>query len=178
MLQRGGDGPISELGPGIEKVNPPAEFPGSMGHRRVLNTQDPSQTTVGHPLALTGEDGKDIDLYKGAVKPPYADSPAEIDSAVSKMSPKEPHPYQSLEHLASTQTHELEQPLPELEANKDPPELDGRMIHPKLTPTNSRQTGEEQAETPGKRRTKAARDKLGSDHWTFLRDSSATDFVE
>jgi hypothetical protein len=143
---------------------------GAGGEEKMLPIAPPFQSATEHPLAMTSEDQEDQDPYQGIVKQD-GESPRH-ELPLSAKSPEEPKPYQSsaalrLEHPVILETHELEQPTPELEGLRAPSELDSQMIYP---------VGELEspAETPGARRTRAARDKLGSEHWTFLRESSAT----
>lgn len=143
-----------------------------------------------HPLAMSSEDQEDHALYEGVgFAKSDLESPARPPpSAVSGQSGPESQYYQSPTalHLAASPmelpvilgTHELEQPLPELEANKQPGELDGKMIYPPVSSSTPENQAKRLGPRSGARRTETARDKVGSDHWTFLRESTATDLME
>jgi hypothetical protein len=71
-------------------------------------------------------------------------------------------------------THELEQPKAELDTpvlRMRPSELEGWMIYPS-------EMEDYLEETPGAWRARTTRDELGNEHWTFLRESSATDLLD
>lgn len=172
---------------GEEKMLPIAPpFQSATRHPMALTTQDREdqmlRSATRNPLAMSPDDGKDQELYEGIAKQDAESPPLETPVTAAAVSPEEPRLYQSptalrlarspLEPPVILETHELEQPTPELEAYKEPSELDSQMIYP------PRGELESPADTPGTRRTRAARDKLGSEHWTFLRESSATDGLE
>jgi hypothetical protein len=180
---------------GEEKTLPIATpFQSATRHPFALTTQDREEQMLRsasrQPLAMTSEDQEDHVMYEnvGFAKPDPESPARPPQSAVSGQSRAESQHYQSptafrlarspLERPVILGTHELEQPIPELEANKQPGELDSKMIYP----SGSSSTPETQAETlrsnSGTRRTKTTRDKVGSDHWTFLRESTATDLME
>jgi hypothetical protein len=183
-----------------EKMLPIASpFQSATRYPMALTTQDREewmlQSVMKYPIALPTMDREETQ-YESAMKHPLAldkhdlqqPKPYQSSSACalipSKPSHEEPKPYQSptafslarspLECPVVLDTHELEQPPAELDTpvlRRRPSELDGRMIYPS-------EMEDYPGETSGARRARTARDELGSEHWTFLRESSATDFLD
>jgi hypothetical protein len=162
----------------------------------------PFQSATRHPMALTSVD-EERKMFQSASRQPIAltsvdeelriESPKKNQSPTKKWplvspksDPKDTKPVQSpasrrqtrpLERPVLMGTHELEQPQPELETpvlRRRPSELDGRMIYP----SGTTEVDSIVEETPLTRRARTTRDEVGSEHWTFLRDSSATDLME
>lgn len=135
------------------------------------------QSATRHPMALTSSDEE-----RELESPKKNGSPAMKRSLISpKSAPKDAGPARSpasrrqtysLENIALMGMHELDTPV----LKRRPSELDGRMIYPSGSPEVDSKA--ETKKFTGIRRAATTRDELGSDHWTFLRDSSATDFVE
>lgn len=157
---------------------------------RILPLGTPLQNAMSYPLALDSED-QERKMLSSAMRMRHATTPVQEDLDV-KPQPSQSHPlgpfvpqrqdsekwktYKNpIEHPELIGMHELEHPPSELESpvvKRRPTELEGRMIHP---------DGIEQAESaesPTMRRARSTRDEVGSEHWTFLRESSATDLFD
>ncbi|KIN01751.1 hypothetical protein OIDMADRAFT_179066 [Oidiodendron maius Zn] len=151
------------------------------------------QSATMHPMALTSAD-EERKMFQSSSREAMAltssdeerelESPKKNGSPAKKrslMSPKDSGPARSpmsrrqtysLENIALMGMHELDTPV----LKRRPSELDGRMIYPSGSPEVDSKA--ETKKFTGTRRAATTRDQLGSEHWTFLRDSSATDFVE
>lgn len=169
---------------------------------KMLPIATPFQSATRHPMALTSVDGE-RKMFQSAPRQPIAgtlvdeerqlESPKKNRSPIKKrllvlpkpdtkdaklvQSPMTRRQTRPLERPVLMGTHELEQPQPKLDASvlkRRPSELDGRMIHP----SGTMEVDSNAEEPPGMRRTRTTRDELGSEHWTFLRGSSATDILE